>query len=73
VRAHADQPAAAREQAGRATLVPDQVEIIPDERVEVLDAKADEPPFGEAPGGRIDVMAVITKALTSAGLMKPMR
>ena len=73
VRAHADRPAAAREQAGRATLVPDQVEIIPDERVEVLDAKADEPPFGEAPGGRIDVMAAITKALTSAGLMKPMR
>ena len=47
-------------------------EIIPDERVEILDGNS-EPKFGDAPDGRIDVMAVITKALTSAGLMKPPR
>ena len=29
----------------RAPLVPDEVEIIPDERVEILDAKTDEPKF----------------------------
>ena len=55
----------------RAPLVPDEVEIIPDERVEILDAKADEPRFGAKPEGGIDVMAIITKALTQAGLMKP--
>jgi poly(hydroxyalkanoate) depolymerase family esterase len=52
-------------------IVPEQVEIIPDERVEILDAKTDEPRFGGKHEGTIDVMAVITKALTQAGLMKP--
>ena len=32
-----------------------------------------EPKFESAADGRIDVMAIITKALTSAGLMKPPR
>ena len=54
-----------------APLVPDEVEVIPDERVEILDAKTDEPKFGAKPDGGIDVMAIITKALTQAGLMKP--
>ena len=62
----------------RAPLVPDEVEFIPDERVEILDAKTDEPKFGAKPEGvgakpegGIDVMAIITRALTQAGLMKP--
>lgn len=55
----------------RTPVVPDDVEIIPDERVEILDGKTDESKFDEAPRGSIDVMAIITKALTSAGLMKP--
>jgi hypothetical protein len=88
------------ERSDRATLVPDDVEVIPDERVEILDAKADGPKFSESLGdgrkrpdagdgrkrpdagngrkrpdagraGPVDVMAIITKALTSAGLMKP--
>jgi feruloyl esterase len=58
------------DQAGRAPLVPDDVEIIPDERVEILEGTSDAPKF-EAGRGSIDVMAIITKALTSAGLMKP--
>jgi len=58
------------DQAGRASLVPDDVEIIPDERVEILNGKSDAPKF-DAARGSIDVMAIITKALTSAGLMKP--
>ena len=67
----------AGEPAREATIVPappvaDDVEIIPDERVEILDGNS-EPKFEDAPDGRIDVMAVITKALTSAGLMKPPR
>ena len=57
--------------------VADDVEIIPDERVEILDAHSRDgksrPKFENATDGRIDVMAVITKALTSAGLMKPPR
>jgi feruloyl esterase len=60
---------------GRTTLVPDEVEVIPDERVEILDAKDDAPKFGaearDKPEAGIDVMAIITKALTQAGLMKP--
>ena len=60
-----------RTSARDAPLVPDEVEIIPDERVEILDAKADQPKFGAKPEGGIDVMAIITKALTQAGLMKP--
>jgi poly(hydroxyalkanoate) depolymerase family esterase len=47
--------------------VADDVEVIPDDRVEILDRT------NGTPNGRIDVMAVITKALTSAGLMKPPR
>jgi feruloyl esterase len=54
----------------RAPLVPDEVEIIPDERVEILD-KADNPKFEDAARAPIDVMSIITKALTQAGLMKP--
>ena len=60
-----------RKEPEQPAIVPDQVEIIPDERVEILDAKADEPRFGARHEGPIDVMAVITKALTQAGLMKP--
>ncbi len=55
----------------RTPVVPDDVEIIPDERVEILNGKTDEPKFDDAPRGSIDVMAIITKALTQAGLMKP--
>ena len=55
-----------------APVVADDVEFVPDERVEILDGNP-EPKFGNAAAGRIDVMAVITKALTSAGLMKPPR
>ena len=59
----------------RPTLVPDdRVEVIPDDRVEILNghAEAEKPRFEEATGqGQIDVMSIITKALTSAGLMKP--
>ncbi len=55
----------------RAPLVPDEVEFIPDEQVEILDAKTDQPKFGAKPEGGIDAMAIITKALTQAGLMKP--
>jgi poly(hydroxyalkanoate) depolymerase family esterase len=55
----------------RAPLIAYDVEIIPDERVEILDSKTDGPKLGDVPRGPIDVMAVITKALTQAGLMKP--
>ncbi len=58
-------------EAVRTYLMPDEVELIPDDRVEVLDAVDDKPKFGEAPRGSMDVMAIITKALTQAGLMKP--
>jgi feruloyl esterase len=44
----------------------DRVEFIPDERVEIL-GKAED--FDD--GRPLNVMAIITKALTSAGLMKP--
>ena len=54
--------------AESARLGPEDVEIIPDDRVEILDAKSRDLPPGDMP---IDVMAVITKALTQAGLMKP--
>jgi hypothetical protein len=66
--------AAPAPEAGLVTAPPaaDEVEIIPDDRVEILD-RDDPGKFGTAPNGRIDVMAVITKALTSAGLMKPPR
>jgi len=51
----------------------EDVEFIPDERVEILDPPSGKPEREEYPDGRIDVMAVITRALTSAGLMKPPR
>jgi hypothetical protein len=55
--------------------VPDDgVEIIPDDKVEILDAKSarERPRSGSAArNGQVDVMSIITKALTSAGLMKP--
>ena len=70
-RTRASVSTAAREKAARAPLAPSEVEIIPDERVEILNGKADEPKFDEASRGSVDVMAIITKALTSAGLMKP--
>jgi feruloyl esterase len=60
-----------RKEAVRTYLVPDEVELIPDDRVEVLDPIDDKPKFDEAPRGTVDVMAIITKALTQAGLMKP--
>jgi hypothetical protein len=71
------QHAAAQNENAQASLVPDdreeRVEIIPDDRVEILNGDAGaEPRFKQAkPEGAIDVMAIITKALTSAGLMKP--
>ena len=55
----------------RTFLIPEEIEMIPDDRVEILNGKTDEPKSEHAPGGAIDVMAVITKALTQAGLMKP--
>jgi feruloyl esterase len=70
-------PAAKRvEETDRTPLVPDdRVEIIPDEKVEILDAKParnGKPKYEEAArNGQVDVMSIITKALTSAGLMKP--
>jgi feruloyl esterase len=54
----------------RTRLVPDDIEVIPDDRVEILDAKH-EAKSGDTPRAGIDVMSVITKALTQAGLMKP--
>jgi poly(hydroxyalkanoate) depolymerase family esterase len=56
-----------------ARLAAEDVKIIPDERVEILDAEGAKRPFDDMPSGQIDVMAVITKALTQAGLMKPPR
>ena len=49
--------------------VADDVEIIPDERAELLNGNS-RPKFENATDGRIEVMAVITKALTSTGLIK---
>jgi feruloyl esterase len=61
-----------KKEAVRTYLLPDEVELIPDDRVEVLDPIHDKPKSDDAPrAGPIDVMAVITKALTQAGLMKP--
>lgn len=66
---------ASDEEIGRASLVPDdRVEIIPDDQVEILDGKTarEKPRFDHAArNGQIDVMSIITKALTQAGLMKP--
>jgi feruloyl esterase len=68
--AHAAQ-SARMEKSDRAPLLPYDIEIIPDERVEILDGKSDQPKLEDAPRAPIDVMGVITKALTQAGLMKP--
>jgi feruloyl esterase len=66
------EPAVVQARADRTPLVLDHVEIIPDDRVEVLNGKTDDSNLDDAPrAGPIDVMAVITKALTQAGLMKP--
>ena len=74
-KARAAEPAREVQDAGRASLVPDdRVEYIPNERVEILRGKsADETDRCESGPrtGQIDVMSIITKALTSAGLMKP--
>jgi poly(hydroxyalkanoate) depolymerase family esterase len=71
MRADMNELAAVGAKADNSSLVPGDVEIIPDERVEILDRKTDAPKFEDAARGPIDVMAIITKALTSAGLMKP--
>jgi poly(hydroxyalkanoate) depolymerase family esterase len=72
VRKSVGESASVREQPGRTPLVPDDVEIIPDERVEILNGKTNEQKFDDAArAGPIDVMAIITRALTQAGLMKP--
>jgi len=59
------------EQAERMPLAPDQIEVIPDERVEILGKASEDRRENAANAGQIDIMAIITKALTSAGLMKP--
>jgi poly(hydroxyalkanoate) depolymerase family esterase len=67
--ARASAPARKAAEVERTPLAPDdQVEIIPDERVEILGKDGDR--FEDA-RGPMNVMAIITKALTSAGLMKP--
>lgn len=65
------QEVAAVRRESEQSLVPNDVEVIPDERVEILDGKTDDKRESGASAGQIDVMAIITKALTSAGLMKP--
>jgi feruloyl esterase len=55
----------------RAPLAPDEVEFIPDERVEILEPGSDTSKGDAKREGSLDVMAIITKALTQAGLMKP--
>jgi len=60
-----------KKEAVRTYLLPDEVELIPDDRVEVLEP-VEKAKFDDTPrAGPTDVMAVITKALTQAGLMKP--
>lgn len=59
---------------GRSSIVPDaHVEFIPDERVEILGPVAGTQAGRAEPerSGPLDIAAIITKALTSAGLMKP--
>lgn len=65
--------AAESERAARPALVQDDdVETIPDDRIEILGPETDGEPHRDAkPEAPVDVMAVITRALTSAGLMKP--
>jgi feruloyl esterase len=75
VHARAVESVSEAQNAERTSLVPDdRVEIIPDEKVEILDAQSarEKPRYEDMPrNGQIDVMSIITKALTSAGLMKP--
>jgi feruloyl esterase len=75
VQARTAKRASETEDTARASLVPDdRVEIIPDERVEILNGKstrANGKYQDSRRAGTIDVMSIITKALTSAGLMKP--
>jgi feruloyl esterase len=77
---HEGERAATVADSGSASIVPGTpVEKIPDERVEILNADAGpaEAPHGQAPPegaprpGHLDIGAIITKALTAAGLMKP--
>jgi hypothetical protein len=66
--AHASVPADAAERIDGAPIAPDDhVEVIPDERIEIL---GKDETFDDA-RGPANVMAIITRALTSAGLMKP--
>jgi len=60
-----------REDTATAPLAPDEVEYIPDARVEILEPENHRPKADANREAGIDVMAIITKALTSAGLMKP--
>jgi feruloyl esterase len=60
-----------QKEAVRTSMVPDEVELIPDDRVEILEPADGKLKLHEAPSGSMDVMAIITKALTQAGLMKP--
>ena len=56
----------------RTFMVPEEIDMIPDDRVEILGAKDDARTSGGASHtSPVDVMAIITKALTQAGLMKP--
>jgi hypothetical protein len=56
----------------RTFMIPEEIDMIPDDRVEILDGKDDAHTSGGASHtGPVDVMGVITKALTQAGLMKP--
>ena len=64
-------PEPAVQDTARKPSTPEHVEIIPDERVEILDAKSEERKREDAAHMPVDVMSIITKALTSAGLMKP--
>jgi poly(hydroxyalkanoate) depolymerase family esterase len=67
--------AAIRKESKPSLLVPDEsVEFIPDDRVEILDADAGQADSTHQDGGRpgsLNISAIITKALTAAGLMKP--
>ncbi len=66
--------AAPADERGRASIVPDTgIEIIPDERVEILAPEAATQGERREPErrGPLDISAIIAKALTSAGLMKP--
>lgn len=67
--------AAIRKDSKPSLLVSDEsVEFIPDDRVEILDADARPAHLAHQEGGRpvsLNISAIITKALTAAGLMKP--